>query len=267
MDVAPAPMTWTNADAYEAMMGRWSRPAARTALTWLGVPPRRAWLDVGCGTGSLTRAMLEIADPTEVLAVDPSSDFLELATAQIRDSRVRFAQGNAQSLPAENDRFDVAISGLVMHFVPDPTAAVIEMARTVRTSGTVAGYIWDVDDEQQFTRPFWKAATDVDPAASALDPRTQFNLHGTESLANVWTDAGLREVTAAAIETPTVFRDFEDYWQPCLLDGATPIQRYARSLGADQQAALRERLRAVLPVAADGSITLLGRLMIVRGTK
>ncbi len=267
MDDAPAPMIWTNADDYEAMMGRWSRPAARTALTRLGCPPRLAWLDVGCGTGSLTRAMLEIADPTEVLAVDPSSDFLELATAQIRDSRVRFAHGNAQSLPAENERFDVAVSGLVLHFVPDPKAAVIEIARTVRNGGTVAGYIWDVDDEQQFTRPFWRAAADVDPAAGALDPRTQFNLHGTESLANVWTHAGLQKVTAAVIESPTVFRDFEDYWQPCLLDGATPIQRYARSLGAEQQVALRERLRVVLPVAVDRSITLLGRLMIVRGTK
>jgi SAM-dependent methyltransferase len=248
-------------------MGRWSRPAAQVALEWLALPHDLAWLDVGCGTGALTRAILETASPREVLGVDPSAEFLALAAEDVQDPRVRFAIGNAQSLPAEDNRYDVAISGLVLHFVPDTRATAIEMARPVRRDGTVTGYIWDVDDEQQFTRPFWRAASEVDPDVSAWDPRAQFSLRGMDGLSDAWTGAGLHDVTVTAIAIPTVFSTFDDYWLPCLLDGTTPIQRYARSLGPDQQIALGERLSEVLPIAADGSITLVGRLLIVRGTK
>jgi SAM-dependent methyltransferase len=265
-DSSPS-LLWTNTNAYEAIMGRWSSPSARVVLEWLALPPGLAWLDFGCGTGALTRAILETANPREVLGVDPSAEFLGLAAEQISYQGVRFAIGNAHALPADDDSFDVTISGLVMSFVPDPRTAIVEMARVVRRGGTVASYIWDVEDEQQFTRPFWKAAMEVDPAVSALDPRTQFTLGGIDALSELWMTAGLEDVSAADIAMPTVFRDFGDYWQPCLLDGSTPIQKYARSLSADQQTALREQLRAVLPIAADGSISLLGHLAVVRGTK
>ena len=86
---------WGNADAYEAYMGRWSRPVAEAALAWLGPSPGLSWLDVGCGTGALTAAILDAADPREVLGVDPSADFLATAAKQIADPRVRFAVGDA----------------------------------------------------------------------------------------------------------------------------------------------------------------------------
>lgn len=265
-DSSPS-LLWTNTNAYEAIMGRWSSPAARAALEWLAMPPGLAWLDVGCGTGALTRAILALTDPREVLGVDPSTEFLALAAKQLPQEQVRFAVGNAHSLPAEDGSFDVTISGLVLSFVQDPQTAIVEMARVVRRGGAVCSYVWDVEDERQFTRPFWKAALEVDPAVSDWDPRTQFFVRGVEELAALWRTAGLHDVTGDSITMPIVFRDFDDYWQPCLLDGTTPIQRYARSLGADQQLALAQRLRAVLPTAADGSISLLGRLSIVRGSK
>ena len=81
-------------------MGRWSSPAARVVLEWLALPPGLAWLDVGCGTGALTRAIPESADPREVLGVDPSAEFLGLA-AKRSPGEVRFSIGNAHALPAE----------------------------------------------------------------------------------------------------------------------------------------------------------------------
>src|SRR5215207_8920126 len=64
---------WSNTDSYEAFMGRWSRPVAEAALAWLGHSPELAWLDVGCGTGALTRAILDEANPRAILGVDPSA--------------------------------------------------------------------------------------------------------------------------------------------------------------------------------------------------
>jgi ubiquinone/menaquinone biosynthesis C-methylase UbiE len=120
MDDATSTHLWGNADAYEAYIGRWSRPVAETALAWLGLPPGLTWLDVGCGTGALTEAILEAADPREVLGVDPSADLLATAAGQIADPRVRFAVGDARALPVPDDAYDAVVAGLVLHFVPDP---------------------------------------------------------------------------------------------------------------------------------------------------
>jgi hypothetical protein len=69
-----------------------------------------------------------------------------------------------------------------------------------------------------------------------------------------------------AIDVPTRFRDFSDYWQP-FLGGQGPAPTYAMSLTEDQRALLCDRLRAQLPTAADGSIELVARAWAVRGTR
>jgi SAM-dependent methyltransferase len=258
---------WSNTESYEAYMGRWSRPVAEAALAWLGLSSGLAWLDVGCGTGALTRAILDAANPREVLGIDPSADFLATAAGQIADPRVRFDVGDAGALSVPDDAYDVVIAGLVLHFVPDPPLAVREMARAATTGGTVAAYVWDPAGEGQFTRYLWRAATALDPAAAAQDPARQESVSHPEPLAALFAGAGLHTVTVDAIVVPIVFRDFDDYWQPHLLGGSSPAQRYVASQGEGQRAALRERLQTELPVAADGSIPLLGHVWAVRGTK
>ena len=268
MAEATRAQVWGNTATYEAYMGRWSRPVAETALAWLGCPPGLTWLDVGCGTGALTEAILEAAAPREILGVDPSADFLA-TSVQNADPRVRckFAIGDACALPVANDAYDVVIAGLVLHFVPDPPAAIREMMRAARRGGTVAAYVWNPAGEGQFTRPLWQAATTLDPAAAALDPGMQSPVCHPESLAARFVAAGLRAVTVDALVTPIVFRDFDDFWQPHLLGGSSPAQRYVTSLSAGQRTALRDQLRAMLPIADDGSIPLRGHVWAVRGTK
>jgi hypothetical protein len=77
--------------------------------------------------------------------------------------------------------------------------------------------------------------------------------------------AGLHAVQVDAIEVPTVFRDFDDYWTP-FLGGQAPAPAYCISLSEDRRAALRKRLRASLPAEPDGSIRLTARAWAARGT-
>ncbi|MCU1683975.1 MAG: methyltransferase, S-adenosyl-L-methionine (SAM)-MTase protein [Amycolatopsis sp.] len=114
-------------------------------------------------------------------------------------------------------------------------------------------------------RHFWDAAASLDPVASELDEACRFPICEPVVLQQLWTDAGLGEVTVRAIEVPTVFTDFDDYWTP-FLDGQGPAPHYAMSLTDERRQALRELLRIRLPAGPDGSIALTARVWAVRGT-
>jgi trans-aconitate methyltransferase len=259
--------TWTNPDAYEAFMGRWSRPAAEAVLSRLHLPLGLSWLDVGCGTGATIKVILSTMDPVDVLGVDPSESFIAMANDQVRDPRARFAIGSAESLPAPDNRYDVVMSGLVLHFVQDATTSMAEMKRAARSGGVLASYIWDIENEEQFTRPFWRAAKALDPAAEASDRRLRDAISGRDPLLKLFEQAHLEHVTVQEVIFEALFRDLDDYWQPCILNGTSPVQKYAHSLSPERQDAVRERLRTILPVAGDGSIPLKGCLWVATGVK
>ena len=267
MTDATRPHVWGNTEAYEAYMGRWSRPAAEAFLRWLAPLRGQRWLDVGCGTGALTQAILAAADPHEVLGVDPSADFNGTASTQITDSRVRFEIGDARMLLLPSDAYDAVVAGLALNFVPELAKAVAEMVRATRPGGTVAAYVWEYAGEMQLVRSFWQAAIALDPVAAAHDQGRQFPICQPEPLTRLFRVADLRTIDVHAIDIPTRFRDFDDYWLPHLLGGSGVAQRYVATLGETQRTALRDQLEATLPIAADGSIPLSARAWAVRGTK
>src|SRR5262245_37435330 len=123
---------WAAADLYEPYIGRWGRPVASEFVDWLQAPPKKEWVDIGCGTGALTRAILDRADPKFVHAVDQSKSFVAYARSHIIDRHVSFDVGDAQMLPETDGSFDVAVAGLLLNFVPKPDRAAYEMVRCVR---------------------------------------------------------------------------------------------------------------------------------------
>ena len=254
-------------NAYEAYVGRWSRPLAEAFLAWFAVPTAGRWLDVGCGTGALTEAVLNATDPIEVIGIDPSPEFLDDAQRRIADPRARFEVGDARALPVTSDDYDAVVAGLVLHFIPDPAPAVAEMVRATRPGGAVGAYVWDYHGTMQRQQYFWAAAMALDAQAAALDPRPHMHTCEPEPLADLFRGAGLGSVSVDAIDLPMAFRDFDDFWLPHTMAGAAFAQRYLSGLADDRKAALREQLRVTLPVAADGSLQLIDRAWAVRGTK
>ncbi len=257
---------WASGAAYEPYVGRWSRLVAKEFLSWLAVPPGKRWLDVGCGTGALTGTILAVASPAQVDAVDRSEGYVAYARAAAPDPRARFEVADAQALPSEEEAYDAAVSGLVLNFVPDPGRAVAEMARVARPGATVGVYVWDYAGRMELMRHFWDAAVALDPAARDLDEGRRFPLCRPEPLAALFRAAGLQGIETRAIDVPTRFRDFDDYWTP-FLGGQAPAPGYAMSLSEGRRAALRERIRGALPVEADGSIRLIARAWAVRGVR
>jgi SAM-dependent methyltransferase len=257
----PMSNIWVSGEAYERYVGRWSRLAAVEFLDWLAIGPRQRWLDVGCGTGALTSTILARCEPSTVLGIDPSEGFVALAKAQVDDARASFEIGDAAGLPA--GAADVVVSGLMLNFVPDASAALRSM-RAAAPAGVVAAYVWDYTGQMELMRYFWDAAVELDPDAVPLAEANRFTMCRPEPLSALWREAGLVDVTTRAIDVAAVFFDFDDYWTP-FLAGQGPAPAYAVSLHPERRDALRDRLRAELPIAADGSINLTCRAWAVRG--
>lgn len=256
---------WASGDAYEPYVGRWSRLVARDFVDWLEVPAGRRWLDIGCGTGALSQIILERAAPQALLGVDPSEGFVAHARRFIGDTRAEFQVGDAQSLAADNQAFDVTVAGLVINFVPDMAKAAAEMFRVTRLGGTGSAYVWDYAGEMQMIRRFWDAAIALDADAQDKDEGRRFPVCRPEPLTALFEVAGFTNVEVRAIDATTVFKNFDDYWTP-FLGGQAPAPGYCMSLSEHRRVALRDRIRSTLPFRDDGSVHLIARAWAVRGT-
>jgi SAM-dependent methyltransferase len=256
---------WAVGAAYEAYMGRWSRPLAKTFVEWLALEPRAHWLDVGCGTGALTAAICELGKPASVVACDPSGPFLETASSTLPDKRVSFELATAERLPDREGGFDAIVSGLVLNFVPDPERALRAMRQRLSPRGIVAAYVWDYASGVEFLRSFWDAAVALDPGAASLDERARFKFFGVDGLEGSFRAAGLVNVESERARVMTSFASFDDYWEPFL--GRTgPAPSYVASLGAEHRGRLREAARERLEPDAEGRIALSASAWMVRGT-
>ena len=256
--------TWERGDPYEQYVGRWSRRVAPQFLSWLNIPVHRRWLDVGCGTGALSAAILDQCWPVSVSGVEPSEGFLEKAKEQL-GARVLLRRGSAAEIPLEDRSVDVTVSGLVLNFVPDGRAAVSEMARVTAAGGTIGAYVWDYAGKMELMRHFWDAAVELDPDAAKLDEGARFPVCRPEAPTELFSSAALRGTEVTAIDITTSFASFEDYWRP-FLGGQGPAPAYAMALDETARARLRDRIRGRIPLQADGSISLTARAWAVRAT-
>ncbi len=255
---------WDRGDPYELFMGRWSRLIAPEFIHWLEMPSDRSWLDIGCGTGSLSKTILALASPARILALDLSASFIQTARRTIDDPRVNFEVGTASRIPAATNSFDAVVSGLMLNFVPDPIQAVNEMRRVGRRGGVIAAYVWDYAQGMEMLRYFWDAAIALDPIVKGLDEGLRFPICQPERLEQLFMKAGPREIEVQAIEIKTVFKDFDDYWLP-FLGGQGPAPGYVASLESERREDLKKALHGRLPIFEDGSIALQARAWAVRG--
>jgi len=142
-------------------------------------------------------------------------------------------------------------------------AALAEMARVTRNGGMLGAYVWDYGGKMELMRVFWDAAAALDPAAARMDEGVRFPLCRPEALEALFSGAGLQDVKVTALDIPTAFESFEDYWQP-FLGGQGPAPAYAMSLDEAARTGLRDRIRERLPTQANGSIHMTARAWAVR---
>jgi SAM-dependent methyltransferase len=231
------------AASYDRFMGRYSVLLAPLFADFAGVGAGQRVVDVGCGPGALTAELVRRLGPAGVSAVDPSESFVD--AARERHPAVAVQRAAAEQLPFADREFDAAMAQLVVHFMADPVAGLREMGRVTRSQGVVAACVWDHEGGKGPLAVFWEAALELDP-----DARTESGMAGAREghLAQLFHDAGLREVEDSTLSVTLQHETFEEWWEPYTL-GVGPAGAFAASLDADGQAELRERCRALLPAA------------------
>ncbi|MFQ6029882.1 MAG: methyltransferase domain-containing protein [Dehalococcoidia bacterium] len=119
-------------------------------LRLLGLAPGERVLDLGCGTGVVTRAIAErVAPDGQAIGVDTSPALLamarEYADAAGTGGLVRFEEGDCRALSYADASFDVVIAATVLAHVPDAERALAEMVRVTRPGGRLGVFDFDGD--------------------------------------------------------------------------------------------------------------------------
>lgn len=255
----------TDGAAYEVFLGRWTRLLSEPLLDFLAPPFEGPLLDVGCGTGSLARAMAKRWPQRRVCGLDIAASYVEFARAQSPDT-IEFTTGDAAALSYANESFAAAAAQLVLNFVPDPARALTEMMRVTRPGGAVAASVWDFRGGLVFQRLFWDTASGIDPGAGrARDKLFSGALALPDGLPALFKTCGLARIERASLTIRMDYASFDDYWQP-LHGGQGPVGTYVAGIEPGLRGTIEAAVRsAYLSGAPDGPRSMTATAWAVRG--
>lgn len=185
-------------------------------------------LDIGCGTGVLTRQLVHhVGDSGSATGFDLSESMLGVARSCCPDAT--FEQGNVTKLPFEDQSFDVVISSFMLMFVPAPEKAIREMRRVLRPDGRLIVSVWQGLDNNIVYRELVEATREVVDDESANSMAWPFTMGQVGSLEGVFKSAGVSELTMSEHDGTAIFPSIEDFvateiqaW--LLADNIDPIQ-------------------------------------------
>jgi arsenite methyltransferase len=128
-------MLYDNAQAFSRrLISAWQAP-----IEWLNIPPGGIALDVGSGPGNVTASLARVAGPDGLaLGVDISEPMLARAVHNEAGPQVGFIRADAQRLPLRDNTVDAVVSTAALQLIPNPTAALTEIARVLRPGGRLA---------------------------------------------------------------------------------------------------------------------------------
>jgi len=256
----------TDGDAYEQQMGRWSRRLAEPFLDFVDLDDGGHILDLGCGTGSLTRALAGRFAAGRIVGLDASGAYIDHACRHISDPRIEFHMGDACAMPFPDASFDHVLSMLMLHFVPNTAGAVGEIRRVARPGAVVAAATWDLRGGFVAQRVFLDTAAMLDAKANELRA-LNFTRPTTRpgALAAAWREAGFLNIREAMLTIRMEYSDFDDYWGP-LVGGQGPAAAYVAGLDAPTVARLQEHVRrAYLDGEPDGPRSYAATAWAVKG--
>jgi len=167
---------------YDNVQARMRRlfSALQQPTEWLNIPAGGIALDVGCGPGTVTASLARAAGPGALaLGLDISEAMLARAVRAEAGPQIGFLRADAQQLPLRDGTVDAVVSIAVLQLVPDPAAALAEMARVLRAGGRLAAMV----PTAGWAARFWR-----------LLPKVGAHLFGEDEIGDILEDHGFTSV-------------------------------------------------------------------------
>ncbi|HEX6662988.1 MAG TPA: class I SAM-dependent methyltransferase [Gaiellaceae bacterium] len=241
-------------ESYDEFMGRYSVRLAPLFVDFAGVADGQRVLDVGAGTGALTREL--VTRGATVVALEPSPEFTRALRARFPQMEVHEAA--AEELPFADDSFDVALAQLVVAFMADAAAAMRELGRVAHR---VAICMWGVE-EMQMLAAIGRTARVIGSGSAEQGARRYRTPH---ELRELLTAAGLRNVEICELDVTAPYVDFEEFWRALSLQ-VGPAGAWLHGLDDKRRALAHDELHRQLGNPT-GSFELHGRAYGARATR
>ncbi len=252
---------FANSAAYDRFMGQWSCAVGELFLDWISDANGNDWLDAGCGTGSFTRSIASRCPSTLFTAIDSEPAQIEYAKLWNSHDRIRYRVADVQRLPFANGSFDVVTSALVLNFVPNLDQALSEMGRVARHGGTVAGYVWDFENDLSPTGPVRTGMKRLGLPVGDIPGKDRSTLQGLHS---GFQQAGFRDIETRSIDIEVAFTSFDCFWH-AQTSNHGGLGGAIKRLPQRDRAEFAELLRLQLPPNARGIISYPARANAIKG--
>jgi SAM-dependent methyltransferase len=200
----------TDPNQYEHFMGRWSERLAGRFLAFVAVSAGDRVLDVGCGTGVLTKALAEAG--AMATGIDASEPYLSGARQYRPHPNIAYELGDIRRMRFADGAFDAAVSTLVLDVLPEVEQVLAEMRRVVRPGGTVASGIHDYWGFSTLNVVMDTGAVLDERVAALRDAMKAHPLVSANGQAALWRRTGLLDITENPIVVDCDYPSFADYW-------------------------------------------------------
>ena len=261
---------WTNySDAITQMFA----PVTEALIRDARISEGQSVLDVAGGAGEPSLTIAERVGPTgSVMCTDAIAEMVEAARAEAAMrglTNVQFRQCTAESLPFDDESFDVVVSRLGAMFFPDPLAACKEMLRVSKPGGTIGFVVWHKSE----LNPFCHVVSDVIARHVPADPPDPdapdaFRFAELGKLASILSQAGATEVTDRVfhfqMQMPV---SAEQFWTIRSEISETLRTKLATLSEAEQAQVAREVQESARPFFPNNQMNFPTQLIIVTGRK
>ena len=255
---------FTDPDAYEAFMGRWSEHLTSPFLSFANVAPAGRVLDVACGTGVLTKTLAEAG--ATVIGIDASEGYLEGARIHRSHPNIAYEHGDFRHMRFDDDSFDAAVSTLALDVVPEIDQVVAEMMRVTRPGGVVASGVHQFFGGMPAFDLVLHTGAVLDTGLTELRTRRAGRQHfWPNGQAELWRKMGLTNVSEVPIVVDCEYPSFADYWAT-FTGGQGIISGALLALSDDVRGAIMHHVRAGYLVGLpDGPRSFPMMFRVVRG--
>ena len=210
----------------------------------LAIPPGRYddVLDVGCGTGWATQAVIDRFRPARVTGVDPAEGMLEQCRAKLAGAEgveITLLQADVENMPVPEASFDLVICSMAYHWFPRKWAAAAAMARALKPGGVVAILMSGRGGEQAYR----DVIANVEPINYRWLGAFDGNLRNQEEMEDYLVQAGL-EPLDVWMETRVRHTTVEAYMERMRVVAGHMIGDQSEAEVADYVARIEAELRA-----------------------